>query len=160
MRNSMKVIGITTVTAVFLAWGATSIYAHGWGGANNDTLIQRIVQKFGLKTADVQGVFDTVRSERQAEMQKKMVERLDALVKQGKITEAQKKLIIAKHAELEAQRAKDMESMKDLTPEERRSKMDAHRAELESWAKQNNIDIQYVIGFGKGNGYGMGRWSK
>lgn len=153
-------IGITTVTAVFLAWGATSIYAHGWGGANKDTLIQRIVQKFGLKTADVQAVFDTVRSEHQDEMQQKMTERLETLVKQGKITEAQKKLIVAKHAELQAQREKEMESMKDLTPEERRSKMDAHRAELESWAKQNNIDIQYVIGFGKGNGYGMGKWSK
>ena len=160
MRNSMKMIGITTVTAVFLAWGATSIYAHGWGGANNDTLIQRIVQRFGLKTEDVQGVFDTVRGERQDEMQQKMTERLDTLVKQGKITEAQKKLIVAKHAELQAQREKEMESMKDLTPEERRTKMEAHRTELESWAKQNNIDIQYVIGFGRGKGLGMGRWTK
>jgi len=156
----MKVIGITTVTAVFLAWGATSIYAHGWSGINNDTLIQRIVQKFGLKTADVQGVFDTVRSERQTEMQQKMIERLDTLVKQGKITETQKKLIVTKHAELQAEREKEMESMKDLTPEERKVKMEAHRTELESWAKQNNIDIQYVIGFGRGKGFGMGRGSK
>jgi len=156
----MKVIGITTVTAVFLAWGATSTFARGWDGANHETLIQRLVQKFSLKTADVQAVFDTVRNERQDEMQQKMTERLETLVKQGKITEAQKKLIVAKHAELQAQRDKEMESMKDLTPEERRSKMDAYRTELESWAKQNNIDLKYVIGFGKGNGYGMGRWSK
>ena len=156
----MKVIGITTVTAVFLAWGATSTFARGWDGANHDTLIQRLVQKFGLNTADVQGVFDTVRSERQAEMQNKMTERLDALVKEGKITEAQKKLIVAKHAELQAQREKDMVAMKDLTPEARREKMEERRVSLETWAQQNSIDPQYVVGFGRGEGRGMGRWSK
>ena len=157
MRNSMKLIGITTVTAVLLAWGATSIYARGWGGADNDTLIQRLVQKFGLKTEDVRSVFDTVRDERQAQMQQKLTDKLDALVKEGKLTEAQKQLIVAKHTELQTQREKDKDTLKDLTPEERRAKMQAQRTDLETWAKQNNIDIQYVLGFGRGKGLGMGR---
>ena len=156
----MKLIGITAAIAIALSWGTTRSYAFGWGGINHTTLIERLVQKFGLKTADVQAVFDTVRSDRQAQMQQKMTGQLESLVKEGKITEAQKKLIVAKHAELQAQRDKEMESMKDLPPEERRSKMEAHRTELETWAKENDIDWQYVLGSVRGRGLGMGRWSK
>lgn len=158
MRNSMKLFGITATAAVLLAWGTTSIFAHGWGGANSETLIQRLVQKFGLKTADVQAVFDTVRDERQTEMQQKMVERLDTLVSEGKITQAQKELIIAKHTELQKQREADKDELRDLTPEERRAKMEARRSEIETWAQQQNIPLQYVLGFGRGEGMGMGKW--
>ncbi len=157
MRNSMKLIGIAATAAVLLAWGTTSIFAHGWGGANSETLIQRLVEKFGLKTADVQAVFDTVRSEHQAQMQKDMAERYDELVQEGKLTEAQKYLITAKLAELNAQREAEKDTWKDLTPEERRAKMEARRSELEAWAKENGIDVQYVLGFGRGMGRGMWR---
>ena len=157
MKHSMKLAVVTVTTAAVMAWGATSIYARGWDGANNETLIQRLVQKFGLKTDDVRSVFDTVRDERQAQMQQKLIDKLDALVKEGKLTEAQKRLIISKHTELQAQREKDKDTLKDLTPEERRAKMQAQRTDLENWAQQNNIDIQYVLGFGRGKGLGMGR---
>lgn len=157
MKHSMKLAVVTVTTAAVMAWGATSIYARGWDGANNETLIQRLVQKFGLKTEDVRSVFDTVRDERQAQMQQKLTNKLDALVKEGKLTEAQKRLIISKHTELQAQREKDKDTLKDLTPEERRAKMQAQRTDLENWAQQNNIDIQYVLGFGRGKGLGMGR---
>ncbi len=157
MKHSMKLAVVTVTTAAVMAWGATSIYARGWDGANNETLIQRLVQKFGLKTDDVRSVFDTVRDERQAQMQQKLTNKLDALVKEGKLTEAQKRLIISKHTELQAQREKDKDTLKDLTPEERRAKMQAQRTDLENWAQQNNIDIQYVLGFGRGKGLGMGR---
>ena len=157
MKHSMKLAVVTVTAAAVMAWGATSIYAHGWGGANDETLIQRLVQKFGLKTEDVRSVFDTVRDERQAQMQQKLTDKLDALVKEGKLTEAQKQLIIAKHTELQAQREKDKDTLKNLTWDERRAKMQAQRTDLETWAKQNNIDIQYVLGFGRGKGLGMGR---
>lgn len=157
MKHSMKLAVVTVTTAAVMAWGATSIYARGWDGANNETLIQRLVQKFGLKTDDVRSVFDKFRDERQAQMQQKLTNKLDALVKEGKLTEAQKRLIISKHTELQAQREKDKDTLKDLTPEERRAKMQAQRTDLENWAQQNNIDIQYVLGFGRGKGLGMGR---
>lgn len=157
MKHSMKLAVVTVTTAAVMAWGATSIYARGWDGADNDTLIQRLVQKFGLKTDDVRSVFDKFRDERQAQMQQKLTNKLDALVKEGKLTEAQKRLIISKHTELQAQREKDKDTLKDLTPEERRAKMQAQRTDLENWAQQNNIDIQYVLGFGRGKGLGMGR---
>lgn len=157
MKHSMKLAVVTVTTAAVMAWGATSIYARGWGGADNDTLIQRLVQKFGLKTEDVRSVFDTVRDERQAQMQQKLIDKLDALVKEGKLTEAQKQLIVAKHTELQTQREKDKDTLKDLTPEERRAKMQAQRTDLENWAKKNNIDIQYVLGFNREKGLGMGR---
>ncbi len=157
MKNSMKLAAVTMTAAAVMVWGATSIYAHGWSGANSDTLVQRLVQKFGLKTADVQSVFDTVHQERQAQMEQKISDRLDGFVKEGKITESQKKLILAKHEELQKNREANLQAWKDLTPEERRTKMDAQRTDLESWAKQNNIDVQYVLGFGREMGRGMGR---
>ena len=157
MKNSMKLAAITVTAAAVMVWGATSIYAHGWGGADQNTLVQRLVQKFGLKTADVQSVFDTVHEERQAQMEQKIADRLDTFVKDGKITEAQKRLILAKHEELQKNREADLQAWQNLTPEERRTKMDAQRADLENWAKQNNIDVQYVLGFGREMGRGMGR---
>lgn len=157
MKNSMKLAAITVTAAAVMAWGATSIYAHGWGGADQNTLVQRLVQKFGLKTADVQSVFDTVHEERQAQMEQKIADRLDTFVKDGKITEAQKKLILAKHEELQKNREADLQAWQNLTPEERRTKMDAQHTDLENWAKQNNIDVQYVLGFGREMGRGMGR---
>lgn len=157
MKNSTKLAAITVTAAAVMAWGAMSIYAHGWGGADQNTLVQRLVQKFGLKTADVQSVFDTVHEERQAQMEQKIADRLDTFVKDGKITEAQKRLILAKHEELQKNREADLQAWQNLTPEERRTKMDAQRTDLENWAKQNNIDVQYVLGFGREMGRGMGR---
>src|SRR5690349_14401657 len=65
------------------------------------TLVQKIAQKFGLKESDVQTVFDEVRSEKQTEMQARFEEKLTQAVKDGKITEAQKTAIIAKHKEMQ-----------------------------------------------------------
>jgi hypothetical protein len=42
--------------------------------------------------------------------------------------------------------------MKDKTPEERRSQMQAMQDELKSWAQSQGIDSSYVMSFG-----GMGR---
>ena len=54
------------------------------------------------------------------------------------------------------------DAMQSMTRDERKSAMEARRTELESWAKQNNIDSTYVAGgnggmMGKGEGMGMGR---
>lgn len=157
MKNSMKLAGVITAATIVLALGTTSVYAHGWGGTNSTSLIQKLVEKFGLKTADVQTVFDSVRQDRQAEMQKAMAERLDTFVSEGKITAEQKKLILAKHQQMQQERVAEIESMKDLTPEERRTKMETNRGELEAWAKENGIDLQYALGFGRGMGKAMGR---
>jgi replication initiation and membrane attachment protein DnaB len=125
-----------------------------------DTLAQKIADKFGLNKDDVQAVFDedrtehqvemeAEREERQDEMQSKFEEKLSQGVTDGKITEAQKELILAKHEELEVSRQDVTESFKDMTNEERKTAMEEERKALETWANENGIDIEYFMdGFG------------
>lgn len=141
------------VSALFLTLGAgvlgvRSVAAEN--AINRDDLVSAIAKKFNLKQEDVQAVFDAKREEHQAEMQKNMSTRLDEAVKNGKITEQQKQLILAKQKELQANREKQMENWKNMTPEERRSVGEAQRTAITTWAQQNGIDLQYVMG-------GMGR---
>jgi hypothetical protein len=76
---------------------------------------------------------------------------LSQAVKDGKLTEAQKKLLIAKHNELFSQRETHFDELKNMTPQERKAKMQKRRDELENWAQQNDIDPSYLAGFGKGH---------
>ena len=101
------------------------------------SLIQKFVNKFNLKESDVESVFIEARTEKQTEMRNRYLERLNQLVTDKKITEAQKNLILAKYDELLANREKE-------------------RAALVSWASQNGIDLRYLmIGWGMGGGRGM-----
>ncbi len=132
-------------------------YAYGYGATSHDTVVQRIAQKFGLQKSSVQSVFDDIRKERQAEMQKQLEERLTQAVKDGKLTDAQKNLILAKHKDMQANREKNREAWMKMTPEERRNERQKTRAEFEAWAKTNNIPPEWVMPYGRG-GMGMGRW--
>jgi Skp family chaperone for outer membrane proteins len=148
---------VLTITGAVLA-AAPMVSAHGgFGGLESRTsLIQMLSSKFGLQESEVQSVFDQHRDEMQKEMQAKMEERLTQLVTDGKITDAQKQLIIAKHTELKTKHQAEMETLKDKTPEERRAVMEKRRTELEAWAKANTIDPQYVGMFGmRGQAKGM-----
>jgi len=159
MNKKAKMVIVTAFAAGALVMGATSTQA-GWFGADNQTgLIDKLVSVFKLNKTDVEKVFTDYRAEnqktRQAEMLMKITEKLSALVKDGKITEAQKNLILNKHKQLQTQRQADVEKWQSMTPAERMTEMAKRQTELEAWAKQNNIDISYVLGFG--NGYGRGR---
>lgn len=124
-------------------------------------LVSAIAQKFNLKTADVQRVFDEQRTLQEQRMQAERTARekamLDQAVKDGKLTQAQEDLIIAKQAEVKT----FQESIKSLSESERRAKMQAWRTDLKSWATANNIPEQYLMpvmgGPGSGRGPGMGQ---
>ena len=121
-------------------------------GEEIQTLIQKLATKFGLKQADVQTVFDEHRNEMNTKREGNYEARMTQLVKNGKITEAQKQLILTKHKELEAKREANKDSYKNMTAEQRKAAMDKERTDLEAWAKQNNIDVKYLFG-GE-----MGKW--
>lgn len=156
--------GSTAALAVALLAGgglytARAVNAQAGG---TSTIVQKIAQKFGVPQADVQAVFDADRQEHMQQMQAHAEQRLTDLVTAGKITQAQKDLIVAKQKELAANRQATMEALKDKTPAERRAAMEKERADLEAWAKTNGIDLQYLMmGHGMaghgGHRGGMGR---
>lgn len=119
-------------------------------------LVEKISTKFGLDKNEVQKVFDQEKTEMHAKMQVKQEERLSALVKDGKITEAQKTLIANKQKEMQAKRETNKDNFKNLTPEERKTQMESKKAELDAWAKENGIDPTYLMPAfgGKGGHHG------
>ncbi len=120
-------------------------------GTSTSSIVQKIADKFNLNKDEVQKVFDEEHAARHAEMEVKYTEYLSQAVTDGKITEAQKELILAKRKELMAEREAKMAAMKDKTEAERRAAMKSERAALQEWATQNNIDLQYLRGgMGKG----------
>jgi len=128
--------------------------------------IQFISQKFGLDETKVQSAITEYKQQRKATITprptltpQQMVDsektRLDQLVKDGKITSDQETAIIN---ELSALRAKyNSGSLKDLTPDQRKTRMNTVRDEIISWAKSQGIDSSYVMpGFAMRNrGPGM-----
>jgi hypothetical protein len=156
--------------------GAGAVYANDSAMRGKD-IAAAIAQKFNLDEAQVQAVFDRQRDKMQAnreEMETKRQEqfesRLDKLVSEGKLTEAQAAAIKAKKAELEtAREANKNESgteFKNMTEEERKAameerktKMEAQREALKQWAQDNGISEEYLpmVGMGfAGGGHGRG----
>lgn len=116
-------------------------------------LVTTIAEKFGLNKSEVQTVVDDVMNARREEMQAKqkemLAERLDKAVEEGKITQNQADLISKKAEEIRSEMEQNREEHKDLTPDERKSQMQAKRAELEKWAEDNDLtkdQLQYLAG--------------
>lgn len=145
---SKKVILPTVLTVSALTFGimAHSVKANGPSQQPWDGLAARIATKFGLNQSEVETVVteyqNQFREERQQEVQTKRKEQLDALVSSGKLTAAQEEAIIAKEAELRLQY--NPEGMAGMTWEERAKLRDKKRAELESWAKDQGIDLSII----------------
>ena len=142
--------------------GANYTFAQISQGAPNSSLVQKIADKFGLNKNDVQAVFDQNHADRKAQMQAKFEAQLDQYVKDGKLTDAQKQLILAKHKELETQRESDFANKQNMTEGQREATWGQRDAAeqgqeqaLNDWAKQNGIDPQY-LGFGMKGHWGHG----
>ena len=118
-------------------------------------IVERIAAKLNMQPSQVQSVLDEMQNEKHTEMQTHLEERLTQAVTDDKITEAQKQAILSKHAEMQTK----METLKDLTPEQRRTEMEKIHEEMKAWAGENDIDFPF-IGFGRGfhMGMKMGHW--
>jgi len=139
----VSVIAFTAVSGVVLADSVT----NRTNPMNN--LVNAIAQKFNLNVSDVQAVFDDQRTNVQANMQQRFVDEIKQAVTNGKLTQAQADLIIAKKAEVDAQRAslqKDTSKNREEIVAEMKTQQDA----LKQWAKDNNIPEQYLRFCGKG----------
>lgn len=140
---------IAAVVALTVTAGTLFTVSHAFADtASNQpytSLVQKIADTFHLNKDDVQKVFDQNRQEREAKRQEKFTARLDQLVKDGKITEAQKQLLINKFNELETNRQSAMNDLKNKTMEERKAARQAEKQSLEDWAKQNGIDLSVIM---------------
>lgn len=109
-------------------------------------LIDALSSKFHINKDEVKQVFEEQHEKREAAHEKRQSERLQKLVENGTITANQKSAIESKLAEMKADREANKDEMKDLTPEQRKAKHDEKKAEIESWAKDNNIDLSKIKG--------------
>jgi hypothetical protein len=122
------------------------------------SIASEIASKFNLNQSDVQAVFTEHREEMQAKMESNYETYLGNLVKSGKITEEQEQLILNEHKQLTSQMQSNMKNGKNLTPAERKAQMQATMKQVQDWAKQNNIKIEYLRPFGMKMGrFGMGK---
>jgi hypothetical protein len=137
--------------------GAHATHAASDTSSSNDPssgLIDKLVSKFNLNKSDVQKVFEENRSEMESKRQAEVTAKLQKLVDAGTITSDQKTKIEAKLKELQAARESNKDSMKDLTDTERKAKMDAEKTALDSWAKENGIDLTKLDGVFMRGGHG------
>jgi len=150
-KKALLITGVTGIVGLASLGGVVSA-ANANHTIGDDTLVDRIATKFNLNKDEVQQVFDEERKVHEAEHQARMEKRLTQAVTDGKITEDQKESILAKHAEMKTY----MESLKDKTPEERKTLMKEKMNEMRQWAKDNGL-TEY---FGKGMVMGFGHGSK
>jgi hypothetical protein len=156
---------ITVATVSVLSGGlvaVTNAFAQTSASGQNGipSLVQEIANKFHLNTSDVQSVFDQHKQEMQSKMESNYETYLQNLVNSGKITEEQQQMILNKHKALLSQMQSNKNNFKNMTPAERKSQMQASLQELKNWAKQNDINLQYLRPFGPGRGFGRFGWHK
>ena len=164
--NVKTIIKTTAVSGL----GAFMLIGLASAQGENNSLVDKLANKFHLNKTEVQQVFDEHKQERRQEMEKRYEERLTQAVKDGKLTEEQKIKLLAKHKELVAEMEKKHAEMKakrgemgeksqaerQKLHEERRAEIEKKRAELEQWEKDNNIPSGYLmLGGPGGRGHGM-----
>lgn len=107
-------------------------------------IVQKLAEKFNLNQADVMAVFTQVSDEKQADMYARWEERLTGAVNAGKITADQKQAILDEESKIHD----ELVNIKDLTPADRKAKMQQVHDEITTWAKENNIDLKQFGIFG------------
>jgi len=153
-----KALLITFIVVVALA--VSGIASLGIAATQNTEdyppIVQKIAERFNLKPAEVNAVFEEERKEKEAKLQERFEERLDQAVKDGDISEKQKSAIIAKSKEVQEK----MAAIRDLAPEERRDALNKLHTELSTWAKDNDIDMRYMMLGKKGFKHGPGGFKR
>lgn len=148
---------MTSVHKAFIAAAATAAIGIGSLGASSafaaekpehpgfNHLVEAIATKFNLDKDEVQKVFDEQRSlgeaDRKAAMEKHGAALLAQAVTDGKITQAQADLIIAKRAELKGSKP----DFAGKTPEEIRAALKVQGDAVKAWAEANGIPEQFLL---------------
>lgn len=150
--NKIAKYSLAAIAAVGLV-GGVGLYTATQAFAETSTTYTKIVEnlasKFNLDKAAVQQVFTTTR-EQAAE------DRLDDAVDEGRITAAQKSLIVAKQKEVQTQI--ETINAKQLTAEDRATQLKELTESVRDWADKNDIPVGLVFAGGvRGRVGGMGK---
>ncbi|MBE0448696.1 MAG: hypothetical protein IBX64_11485, partial [Actinobacteria bacterium] len=155
MKTSARVkivVGAVVVASLLLMTGAYSVYAANTESTQKyPPIVEKLVQAFNLDRNKVDKVLGEYKQEREVQHKARLGERLDQAVKDGKITEKQKEAILKKMDEMKSK----LEELKNLSPEDRREELEKLRTDLQTWAKENGIDQQFMFKFG---GHKRGPW--
>lgn len=123
------------------AFGISQVHAQS-NGSPASGLVSAIAQKFNLDQNQLQ-LF--VASYRQQNRQVRLQTRLDRLVSQGKITQAQKQAILTEIASLKTKY--NLNSLGTMTPQEKRQAFQNAHSEFKTWAQSQGINLPL---FGRG----------
>ena len=133
MNKKLATLAIAgTIGVLGLAGAGVASAMQGSESPSNDSLIDRLVEKFNLNKDEVSAVFKEDRAAKEADMKAKVSEKLQKAVDAGKITAEQKTIIETKLTELEDAREDE-------------------QAALQAWAKEKGIDLKYLMARGHGN---------
>ncbi len=121
------VLGLATTGVALSAAGLLGVASAATStSTGSQNIVDKIATKFNLKKADVQAVFDAEHAEKETAHQAEQSAHLQTLVDKGTITADQKTKIEAKQKEMQSARQTE-------------------RTELEKWATDNGIDMQYLM---------------
>jgi len=141
-----KIILPTILALSVLVVGILATGVSAQDASNYPPIVQKISDKFNLNVSDVQQVFDEEADEKRAERFAFFADRLDDLVSQGKLTEAQKEAVLDKHEEMQDK----IVELKNLPVAERKEKMRQIHEDFKTWAEGQEIDLPLIGPFGHG----------
>lgn len=151
-KTLVPAVALTTLALIGLV-GVQSVSAQE-NQRGYESIVEKLSTKFNIDQTEVQAVFEEQHREREQYMQQRGEEKINTAVENGTITEAQKNELLALREKLH----NEMEDFSNMTQEERRVKMDEHRATIEAWAESNNVDMADLnFGFGGGPHMGFGK---
>lgn len=142
MKFTKPLIIAGAITTLSIA-GATGMLAHNAQAASStshQSIIDELVQRFGLNKSDVQAVFDQHKKEIQDEHAQTIQDRIAQAVQDGKITQVQADLITSKQTEVKT----FMDSIKDKSASDRAAAMKTEFDALKQWASDNKIPQQFM----------------
>lgn len=112
---------------------------------SGNPFVEKLAQKLGLSQEKVQVAVEQIHEEQRAEMDKKLEERLNQAVKDGKITEDQKKALLEKLKERKIHKFETKGSSVAAGSAGGRVVVnDQGKKDFETWAKENGLTMELI----------------
>ncbi len=146
MKKYLAAAGIAGTVGLAGLSTAGIVAAQSNGSSTNrmDSLATAIADKFNLNKDEVQKVFDEQHAAMEQQRDTQVKDQIAQLVSDGKLTQDQADKLLAKRAEIQKQREANRDEAKTKTRSEMRGEMSTQMNNLRQWAKDNDIDTQYL----------------